>query len=190
MLSLKRTLRYRKSSSSWIPKKLTWLKSLSSVTYFSDYWGKTLMIFLLCSFKDHLQNNALYETFQSGFRPYHNAEAAFLRVSNDLHMYGVLIATYSQLFYFWISHLLFTGQTIQSWAQPGWEVTAQLPARLLVGSALALPLPPTDLANKMFWVLLFFCFLPPLCLPISWKSKLWVHASVEIVSFVLAVKQQ
>lgn len=119
MLSLKRTLRYRKSSSSWIPKKLTWLKSLSSVTYFSDYWGKTLMIFLLCSFKDHLQNNALYETFQSGFRPYHNAEAAFLRVSNDLHMYGVLIATYSQLFYFWISHLLFTGQTIQSWAQPG-----------------------------------------------------------------------
>lgn len=72
------------------------------------------MIFLLCSFKDHLQNNALYEKFQSGFRPYHNAKAALLRVSNDLHMYSVLITTYCQLIYFWISHLLFTGQTTQS----------------------------------------------------------------------------
>lgn len=72
------------------------------------------MICLLCLFKDHLQNNALYEKFQSGFRPYHTVEAALLRVSDDLHMYGLLITTHCQLFYFWISHLLFTGQTTQS----------------------------------------------------------------------------
>jgi len=72
------------------------------------------MIFLLCSLKDHLQNNALYKKFLSDFRPYHNAEAALLRVSNDLHMYNVLITTYCQPFYFWISHPLFTGQTTQS----------------------------------------------------------------------------
>lgn len=72
------------------------------------------MICLLCLFEDCLQKNALYEKFQSGFRPYHIAEAAPLRVSNDLHMYGLLMATYCQLFYFWISHLLFTGQTTQS----------------------------------------------------------------------------
>lgn len=60
------------------------------------------MICLLCLFKDHLQNNALYEKFQSGFRPYHIAEAALLRVSDDLHMYGLQLTVSCFIFGFLI----------------------------------------------------------------------------------------
>lgn len=60
------------------------------------------MICLLCLFKDHLQNNALYEKFQSGFRPYHIAEAALLRVSDDLHMYSLQLTVSCFIFGFLI----------------------------------------------------------------------------------------
>lgn len=144
------------------------------------------MICLLCLFKDHLQNNALYEKFQSGFRPYHTAEAALLRVSDDLHMYGLLITTHCQLFYFWISHLLFTGQTTQSWAQPGEKWLYDFQHGFCEFSPYVTT--STNWFNKQDGI--FFFILLHLCQPVSWKWELWVHALVEIISFVLAIKQR